>query len=60
MNGRMGSSQNWGSILVPLNRRCRRIIHNQKGPIIFANYRYVEPDVEHICRTRSGIYNWVS
>ena len=30
----MGSSQNLGPILEPLNIRCRNVAYNQKGPII--------------------------
>ena len=30
----LGSSQNEGPILVPLNIRCRHVNYNKKGPII--------------------------
>ena len=35
----MGSSQTSGPILVPLNVRCRNLIHNQKGPKILRTTR---------------------
>ena len=35
----MGGFQNWGSILVPLNTRCRNIIYNQKAPTILRTTR---------------------